>query len=149
MTTISVSNIQDHVATAIIGISGGGFRRSTFPILMFGKTQQTVAHLAFSIGANATNAVSGRQRPSEGVECITQIEVRFSYRIRPLSQNDDYDNLLDKEQSIIKAMLDRTDTDLYQSTHFRYINSQREISDSGEYFFSSSFFDAYHYLPIN
>ena len=149
MTTISVANIQDHVSDAITGIFGGGFRRSTFPILMFGKTQQTVAHLAYAVGANTTNAISGRQRPSEGVECTTQIEVRFSYRIRPLSQNADYDNLLNKEQLIIKAILDRSDTDLYQSTHFRYTNSQREISDSGEYFFSSSFFDAYHYLPIN
>ena len=56
MTTISVSDIQDHVVDAISGISGGGFRRSTFPILMFGKTQQTVAHLAFAVGANATSA---------------------------------------------------------------------------------------------
>ena len=149
MSTISVSNIQDNVAAAVTGISGGDFRRSTFPILMFGKTQQTVAHLAFAVGSNATNAMSGRQRPLEGVECTTQIEIRFSYRISPLSQNDDYDNLLDKEQSIIKAILDRTDTDLYNNTHFRFISAQREISDSGEYYFSSSFYDAYHYLPIN
>jgi len=149
MSTISVSNIQDNVSDAVTGISGGGFRRSTFPILMFGKTQQTVAHLAFAVGANATSAVSGRQRPLEGVECITQIEVRFSFRVRPLSQNADYDNLLNKEQSIIKAILDRTDTDLYSNTHFRFINAQREISDSGEFYFSSSFYDAYHYLPIN
>ena len=74
MSTISVSNIQDNVSDAVTGISGGGFRRSTFPILMFGKTQQTVAHLAFAVGANATSAVSGRQRPLEGVECITQID---------------------------------------------------------------------------
>ena len=52
MTTISVSNIQDNVSDAITGISGAGFRRSTFPILMFGKTQQTVAHLAFAVGSN-------------------------------------------------------------------------------------------------
>lgn len=149
MTTISVSDIQDHVVGAINGISGGGFRRSTFPILMFGKTQQTVAHLAFAVGANATSAVSGRQKPLEGVECLTNIECRFSYRIRPLSQNADYDNLLNKEQLIIKAILNRTNSTLYTSTHFRFTNSQREISDSGEYFFSSSFFEAYHYLPIN
>ena len=149
MAAISISTIQDNVADAITAIVGGGFKRSTFPILMFGKTQQTVAHLGFAVGANSTGAVGGRQNPPEGVECTTQIECRFAYRVRPLSQNADYDNLLDKEQLIIKSVLNRSNSTLYQSTHFRFTNAQREISDSGEYFLSSSFFEAYHYLPIN
>ena len=92
MAAISISTIQDNVADAITAIVGGGFKRSTFPILMFGKTQQTVAHLGFAVGANSTGAVGGRQNPPEGVECTTQIECRFAYRVRPLSQNADYSN---------------------------------------------------------
>jgi hypothetical protein len=149
MAAISVSTIQTNVSNAVGAISGGDFRRSTFPLLMFGKTQQTVAHLAYQVGANITNAISGRQKSNEGVECTTQIEVRFAYRVRPLSQNADYDNLLNKEQLIIKAVLDRTNATLYENTHFRFSNADRSISDSGEYFLSSTFYEAYHYLPIN
>lgn len=147
--SISISDIQLKVVNAILGIAGGDFRRSTFPLLMFGKTQQTVAHLSFQVGTNQTTAISGRQKPSEGVESNTQIHVLFAYRLRPLAQNADYDNLLNKEQSIIKAILDRSNTTLYNNSHYRFENADRTISDSGEYFFSNIFFNCYHYLPIN
>lgn len=147
--SVKVSTIRARVATAIEAIAGETFKESLFPFPMFGKTQQTVANLGFAVGVDTSQALSGRQRPSEGIEATLNLQVVFAARLRPLQQIIDYDTFLDKEQLIITAILNRGDATLYNDISIRYDSSDRTIVPSGEYFLSTLNFSVYHYIPLS
>jgi hypothetical protein len=148
MATIQLSTIRKRVATAMEAISGAGLKESPLPFDAFGRTPNSIAHKAFSVGIGGSNAQDDRQRPLEGAMLQTDLDITFAYRLRPLDQLTDVDNQLDMENTIITALLDRTDSSLYPNLHIKFISSNRLLTDSGEYVLSTLSFEALHFIPL-
>lgn len=148
MATIQLSTIRKRVATAMEAISGAGLKESPLPFDAFGRTPNSIAHKAFSVGIGGSNAQDDRQRPLEGAMLQTDLDITFAYRLRPLDQLTDVDNQLDMENTIITALLDRTDSSIYPNLHIKFISSNRLLTDSGEYVLSTLSFEALHFIPL-
>lgn len=148
MATIQLSTIRKRIATAMEAISGAGLKESPLPFDAFGRTPNSIAHKAFSVGIGGSNAQDDRQRPLEGAMLQTDLDITFAYRLRPLDQLTDVDNQLDMENTIITALLDRTDSSLYPNLHIKFISSNRLLTDSGEYVLSTLSFEALHFIPL-
>jgi len=148
MATIKLSVIRKRVAVALEGISGAGLRESPLPFQAFGRTPNSIAHKAFSVGIGGSNASDDRQRPTEGAMLQTDLDITFAFRIRPLDQLTDIDLQLDMENTIITALLDRSNAVLYPNLHIKLISSTRLLTDSGEYVLSTLSFEALHFIPL-
>ena len=148
MATVQLSSIRQRVSTALESIAGVGLKESPLPFEAFGRTPNSIAHKSFSVGIGGSNAQDDRQRPVEGAMLQTDLDITFAYRIRPLDQLTDVDNQLDLENTIIKTLLDRTDSSLYPNIHIKFISSNRLLTDSGEYVLSSLSFEVLHFIPL-
>jgi len=146
MSTVQLSTIRSRIATAISSITGT--KLSPLPYEAFGRTTNSIAHKAFSVGIGGSDAADDRQRSTEGAMLMTDVFVALAYRIRPLDQLTDIDNALNFENDIIKKVLDRTNTTLYQNLHIKLVSSQRQLTDSGEYMLSTLNFDCLHFIPL-
>ena len=146
MSSVKLSTIRSRVATAIQGI--GGMNLSPLPYEAFGRTTNSIAHKAFSVGVGGSNARDDRQRPTEGAMLDTDLNIVMAYRIRPLDQLTDVDGGLNLENDIITKLLDRTDTNLYPNVHIKFVSSSRQLTDSGEYMISTLQFDVLHFIPL-
>ena len=146
MATVQLSTIRSRVATAIQGISG--MNLSPLPYEAFGRTTNSIAHKAFSVGIGGSSARDDRQRPIEGAMLDTDLNIVMAYRIRPLDQLTDVDNGLNLENDIITTLLDRTDSTLYPNVHIKFVSSSRQLTDSGEYMLSTLSFDVLHFIPL-
>ena len=148
MATVKLSIIRSRVATAVEAIVGAGLKQSPFPYGAFGRTPNSIAHKAFSIGMGGSNAQDDRQRPTEGAMLQTDMDIKVSFRIRPLAQLVDVDASLDLENTIIANVLDRTNTTLYQNLHIKLQSTNRQLTDSGEYMISTLSFELLHFIPL-
>jgi hypothetical protein len=74
------------VATALEAIAGAGLKESPLPFDAFGRTPNSIAHKAFSVGIGGSNAMDDRQRPTEGAMLQTDLDITFAFRLRPLDQ---------------------------------------------------------------
>ena len=148
MATVKLSIIRSRVATAVEAIVGAGLKQSPLPYGAFGRTPNSIAHKAFSIGMGGSNAQDDRQRPTEGAMLQTDIDIKVSFRIRPLAQLVDVDASLDLENTIIANVLDRTNTTLYQNLHIKLLSTNRQLTDSGEYMISTLSFELLHFTPL-
>ena len=146
MATVQLSAIRSRIATAIGTIAGTQLSRQ--PYEAFGRTTNTIAHKGYAVGIGGSNAADDRQRTTEGAMLSTDVFVVAAYRIRPLDQLVDIDDALDFENDIIKKVLDRTNTTLYQNLHLKLISSQRQLTDSGEYMLSTLSFESLHFIPL-
>ena len=146
MSTVQLSTIRSRIATAISSIAGT--RLSPLPYQAFGRTTNSIAHKAFSVGIGGSDASDDRQRTTEGAMMSTDVFVATAFRIRPLDQLTDIDNALDFENDIIKKVLDRTNTTLYQNLHIKLVSSQRQLTDSGEYMLSTLSFESLYFIPL-
>ena len=146
MATVQLSAIRSRIATAIGAIAGTQLSRQ--PYEAFGRTTNTIAHKGYAVGIGGSNAADDRQRTTEGAMLSTDVFVVAAYRIRPLDQLVDIDDALDFENDIIKKVLDRTNTTLYQNLHLKLISSQRQLTDSGEYMLSTLSFESLHFIPL-
>ena len=131
------------VRTAIIGKVDAitGMREIPFPVEYFGRAQNTIAHLGFSVSISSTQAAEERQRRSNQIFLQSDISVTFSFRLRPHDMSDDINNATDKEQAIIEALLGS-----YSGGGFtiRYQRTQRRYPDSLEYIIIEMSFIAHH-----
>ena len=146
MSTVALSTIRSRIATAISSIAGT--KLTPLPYQAFGRTTNSIAHKAFSVGIGGSSAADDRQRPTEGAMMSTDVFIALAFRIRPLDQLTDIDNALDFENDIIKKVLDRTNTTLYQNLHLKLVSSQRQLTDSGEYMLSTLSFESLHFIPL-
>tara|TARA_B100000963_G_C22484040_1_gene606061 strand:+ start:190 stop:639 length:450 start_codon:yes stop_codon:yes gene_type:complete len=148
MSAIKLSVIRSRLKTAIENISGGGLKESPLPFQAFGRTPNAIGHKSFSIGILSSNSTDDRQKANIGTLTQTDIQIQMSFRLKPLAQNEDVDNAMDLENAIIIAVCNRTDTNLYQNLHFKFVSCSRVLVDSGEYILSSINFESLHYLPL-
>ena len=148
MATVKLSIIRSRVATAVESIVGAGLKQSPLPYGAFGRTPNSIAHKAFSIGMGGSNAQDDRQRPTEGAMLQTDMDIKVSFRIRPLAQLVDVDASLDLENTIIANVMDRTNTTLYQNLHIKLLSTNRQLTDSGEYMISTLSFELLHFIPL-
>lgn len=137
----SLSSIRRAIASKIEDISG--FKESKHTPDYFGRTENTVAHKAFSISVSSSTAMEERQRRAVGVYISTPMQVLFSYRLRPLDiYPTDYDASLDAEETVINKVLEAYVTD--NQFTIRYTGSERNVTDSQEYILISLSFNILH-----
>ena len=137
----SLSSIRKAIATKIETLSG--FKESKHTPDFFGRTENTVAHKAFSISVASSTAMEERQRRAVGVYLSTPMQVIFSYRLRPLDiYPTDYDASLDSEEQVINEILEVYATD--NEFTIRYISSERSVTDSQEYILITLSFNILH-----
>jgi AraC-like DNA-binding protein len=128
--SVSLSQLRQAVTAKIEEISG--FKLAKLPPQYFGRTQNTIAHKAFSVGFESSTAFNERQRRGVGVYISSPLRVIFSYRLRPLDIYPvDYDAALDAEQAIISKVLESYTGDNQFS--IKYESSARQVIDSQEY----------------
>ena len=137
----SLSSIRKAMASKIEEISG--FKESKHTPDFFGRTENTVAHKAFSISVASSSAMEERQRRAVGVYLSTPMEVIFSHRLRPLDiYPTDYDAALDTEEQVINKVLEAYISD--NAFSIRYASSQRAVTDSQEYIIITLSFNILH-----
>lgn len=128
--TVSLSQLRGNIQDKIEELSG--FRLSKQSPDFFGRTQDAIAHKAFSVGLSNSRASDERQRRAVGTYVETPIQVVFSYRNRPLDiYPTDYDLALDTEEAVINKVLETYPTN--REFTIRYVSSQRQVTDSQEY----------------
>ena len=87
---LSFSSIRANIASKIDALSG--FKESLQTPDYFGRTQDSIAHKAFTVGMLSAVRVEERQRRAVGVYVSSQIQITFAYRLRPLDiYTTDYD----------------------------------------------------------
>ena len=139
----SLSSIRKAIASKISSLTG--FKESKHSPEYFGRTENTVAHKAFSILVSSSSAMEERQRRAVGVYLSTPIQVLFSYRLRPLdAYPTDYDAALDTEEAVINKVLEAYLTD--NKFSIRYESSERSVTDSQEYIIHTVTFNILHTL---
>ena len=148
MGTTKLSVIRSRFKTAIEAIVGAGLTQSPMPYEAFGRTPNSIAHKSFAVGVLSSVAQQDRQKPNVGSLTITTIDIKMTYRIRPLAQITDVGNTMDLENDIIIALCNRAYTTLYENIHIKFTNLSRSLVDSGEYMLSSIGFEIMHYIPL-
>lgn len=126
---MNLSGVRNAIIAKVDGLTG--FRMSPFPVELFDRSQNTLAHLAFAVSISSTQSTEERQRLPTRVLMSSTIDVIFSFRIRPHSISADYNNAMDKEITVIEALLGS-----YASTpgiEIRYNTSRRTFAQSLEY----------------
>ena len=141
--SVSVSQVRSSIAQNISDLSG--FREVRMLPEYFGRSQNTLGHLGFSVEMSATNGANERQRRSVGCYVESLVRVRFAYRIRPHDVVLDYGNALDKEQEVIGAVMAR---DFNRAIEIRFVRSSRRAPDSQEYIISEMEFSALHTFTL-
>lgn len=126
-----LSQVRQAFAEKIAALDG--FKESKHTPDFFGRTENTVAHLAFTVSMASSSAMDERQRSAVGQYISTPVQVVFSYRLRPLDiYPTDYDLAMDTEEAIIAACLDAYTSPKNLFT-VRYVGSTREVTESQEY----------------
>jgi len=126
---MNLSGVRNAIIAKVDGMTG--FRMSPFPVELFDRSQNTLAHLAFAVSIGSTQSMDERQRVPTRVFMSSSVNVIFAYRIRPHSISTDYNNALDKEVEVIETLLGS-----YVSTpaiEIRYNQSTRTFAQSLEY----------------
>ena len=142
---ISLANLRGKIVSKVSALDG--FNETRMSPAFFARTQDSIAHLAFSVGMDTSTAATERQRRAIGVYVNSPIVVTFAYRLRPLDINLDYNNAMNSEQSVLSAVLGSYASDAGDS-HFtiEYISSIREVTDSQEYIIITLNFNTLHTL---
>jgi len=139
----SSSQIRADIKGKLLELSG--FRESLMAPEFFGRTQDSIAHLGFSVNMVSSSANMERQRRAVGVYLNSTVNVIFAYRLRPLDILVDYNDALDKEEQVINKILESYITDA-GGTPFtiNYMLSSREVTDSQEYIIINLEFQILH-----
>lgn len=138
---LTFSNIRSAIATQIDALTG--FNEVKVPVDYIGRTQKTIAHLGFSIGINSSTDSGERQRRAI-YYLDSLVTVKFMFRVRPLDLYPvDYDNCLDKEIDVIKAVLSSYNG-IQNEITIRYNSSTREISTALEFMIVTLTFNVKH-----
>ncbi len=136
MTTLST--LRSAIISKIDSLTG--FREVPFPVEYFGRAQNSIAHLGFSVTLTSSTATEERQR-RVNVYMQTDIAVVFAYRLRPHDISTDIGSAHTKETEVIEAILGITPKTGY---NLRYTRSQRRYPDSLEYIITELNLIAHH-----
>jgi len=141
--SVSVKEVQRAIAIKIGDLSG--FREVRQLPDLFGRTQNTLAHLGFAVEVSASQQANERQRIAVGLYVDTTVRVKLAYRLRPHDLVLDYGNALDKEQEVIQAVMNRN---FAKGIEVRFIRASRRTPDSQEYLISEIELQALHTIQL-
>ena len=143
---IAVKTIRQRVATAVDAATG--FSEAKAPLGVFPRDPASVLHLRFAVGCPRTTTIQGRQRPTEGALCRTEVVVTFAHRIKPKDQVASYDDCLDSEASIIAAVM--ADTGTLTELQLKYESTtERSVDQAGEWYIGSVAFSSLHTIALS
>lgn len=146
MAALSVKNVRTRLQTAIAAVSGWNVSRSVGDV--FGLDPNSFAHQAFAVDAvSTTDLGNSRQHAgqlSEGARCVSEIRVRWSYRLKPKAQSASLDAAYDAESEIRLAVMSVSRTNL----HVRFLSAGRVIEPRGEWLIGDLRFQAIHTLNL-
>lgn len=138
---VALKQVRSLIAAKVAELTD--YRLSPHVPSYFGRTQDSIAHKAYTVDIVSTNAANERQRRGI-VYCASTIRVTFAYRLRPLSAYPtDYDLALDAEQAILQKCLEAYSAEL----SIRYESTVRSVPDSSEYAIITLEFTVLHTLP--
>ena len=141
--SVSVKEVQRAIAIKIGDLSG--FREVRQLPELFGRTQNTLAHLGFSVEVSGSQQSNERQRIAVGLYVDTTVRVKIAYRLRPHDLILDYGNALDKEQEVIQAVMNRN---FAKGIEVRFLRATRRTPDSQEYLISEIELQALHTIEL-
>mgnify|MGYP003111680609 CR=1 FL=1 len=141
--SVSVKEVQRALAIKIGDLSG--FREVRQLPELFGRTQNTLAHLGFAVEVSGSQQANERQRIAVGLYVDTTVRVKLAYRLRPHDLVLDYGNALDKEQEVIQAVMNRN---FAKGIEVRFIRASRRTPDSQEYLISEIELSALHTIEL-
>ena len=141
--SVSVKEVQRAIAIKIGDLSG--FREVRQLPELFGRTQNTLAHLGFSVEVSNSQQANERQRIAVGLYVDTTVRVKIAYRLRPHDLVLDYGNALDKEQEVIQAVMNRN---FAKGIEVRFLRASRRTPDSQEYLISEIELQALHTIQL-
>ena len=141
--SLNFSAIRAAFTTQIQTVSG--FKLTKQSPSYFGRTRETVVHKAFVVSVDQTNqVVEERQRRTIGVYVQSNVQVRFSFRLRPMDMYpNDYDNALNAEVQVINACM-KSYAAINNKVQVRYISSSRLVTESQEYMIHTIDFTVLH-----
>ena len=142
--SVSVKEVQRALAIKIGDLSG--FREVRQLPELFGRTQNTLAHLGFAVEVSNSQQANERQRIAVGLYVDTTVRVKIAYRLRPHDLVLDYGNALDKEQEVIQAVMNRN---FAKGIEVRFLRASRRTPDSQEYLISEIELQALHTIQLN
>jgi len=143
----TIKSLRQRVETAIDAVSGWSVAKH--PYNVFGRDPSSVLDHRFAVGCPRTDATPARrQRTAQGAVCNTVIAVTYAARIRPKDQVASYDDSLDAEAEIIKAVM--ADTVALKTDASISFNgaTMREVDPAGEWIISELEFSALHVLAL-
>ena len=141
--SVSVKEVQRAIAIKIGDLTG--FREVRQLPELFGRTQNTLAHLGFSVEVSNSQQANERQRIAVGLYVDTTVRVKLAYRLRPHDLVLDYGNALDKEQEVIQAVMHRN---FAKGIEVRFLRASRRTPDSQEYLISEIELQALHTIQL-
>ena len=141
--SVSVKEVQRAIAIKIGDVTG--FREVRQLPELFGRTQNTLAHLGFAVEVSNSQQANERQRVSVGLYVDTTVRVKIAYRLRPHDLVLDYCNALDKEQLVIQAVMARN---FAKGIEGRFLRASRRTPDSQEYLISEIELQALHTIEL-
>jgi hypothetical protein len=141
--SVSVKEVQRALAIKIGDLTG--FREVRQLPELFGRTQNTLAHLGFSVEVSSSQQANERQRIAVGLYVDTNVKVKLAYRLRPHDLVLDYGNALDKEQQVIQAVMQRN---FAKGIEVRFLRASRRTPDSQEYLISEIELQALHTIEL-
>ena len=142
--SVSVKEVQRAIAIKIGDLSG--FREVRQLPDLFGRTQNTLAHLGFAVEVSASQQSNERQRIAVGLYVDTTVRVKLAFRLRPHDLVLDYGNALDKEQEVIQAVMNRN---FAKGIEVRFLRASRRTPDSQEYLISEIELQALHTIQLS
>lgn len=140
---VSVKDVHRAIASRIDALTG--YREVRMLPQYFGRSQNTLAHLGFSVDISNSNASDDRQRRVIGALIESNVRVKIAYRIRPHDIVVDYGNALDKEQEVIAALMN---PNYGKGIELRLVSMSRNSPDSQEYLISEILFSCMHTIQI-
>ena len=141
--SVSVKDVQRALATKIGALSG--YREVRQLPELFGRTQNTLAHLGFSVEVSSSQQANERQRRAVGLYIETLVKVKIAYRLRPHDLILDYGNALDKEQEVIQVCMN---PNFAKGIEIRFERATRRTPDSQEYLISEIELSALHTIQL-
>lgn len=142
--SVSVKEVQRAIAIKIGDLSG--FREVRQLPELFGRTQNTLAHLGFAVEVSNSQQANERQRIAVGLYVDTTVRVKLAFRLRPHDLVLDYGNALDKEQEVIQAVMNRN---FAKGIEVRFLRASRRTPDSQEYLISEIELQALHTIQLS
>lgn len=141
--SVSVKEVQRAIAIKVGDLTG--FREVRQLPELFGRTQNTLAHLGFAVEVSGSQQTNERQRIAVGLYVDTTVRVKLAYRLRPHDLVLDYGNALDKEQEVIQAVMNRN---FAKGIEVRFLRASRRTPDSQEYLISEIELSALHTIEL-